>query len=286
MANWSIGCGQITWARSLPEERILAEIATAGYAGAPGDTGPPDRPARETLALFARFGLRPAPGYLSGAFWDPGQADALLAAAARKADLMRQLGCAELYVAAQLTPERRLVSGHVQPGDMLLDDGFRQFAETLSRVGAVTLAEGVRTCFHNHVGSFIETRAEIDRLFALVDRGVVFQGPDTGHLAWAGDEVVPFVRDYADSIKTMHIKDIDPRVRAEGVAAGWDYRAFSDNGIFCELGEGSVDFPAIFAILEQTGFTGWLIVETDVTRKASAAESATVSRNNLRRWGL
>lgn len=285
MGTWSIGCGQITWARGLPEGQILAEIAAAGYAGAPGDSGPPDRPARETLALFARHGLRPAPGYLSGAFWDRDQADALVAAATRKAELMRELGCAELYVAAQLTPERRLVAGHVGPGDLLPDDGFKRFAEALNRVGAATLAAGVRTCFHNHVGSFIETRAEIDRLFALVDRRLVFQGPDTGHLAWAGDDVVSFIRDYADSIKTIHIKDIDPRVRAEGAAAGWDYRTFSDNGIFCELGEGLVDFPAVFAILEQSDFDGWLIVETDVTRKASAAESAAISRNNLRRWG-
>jgi inosose dehydratase len=189
-------------------------------------------------------------------------------------------------VAAQLTPERRGVSGHVRAEDALGEEGYRQFAETLSRVGAATLREGVRTCFHNHVGSFIETRAEIDRLFALVDRDVVFQGPDIGHLAWAGDDVLQFCRDYADSIKSLHIKDIDPRVLAEGVAAGWDYRAFSDHGIFIELGEGLVDFPALFAILREADYSGWIIVETDVTRKPSARESAEISRRNLRGWGV
>jgi inosose dehydratase len=286
VAELLIGCGQITWPREMPEEQILAEIAAAGYAGAPGDARAGDRPAREILERFGRFGLRPAPGYLGGQFWDADQADALVETAARKARLMRELGCAELYVSANLTPERRAVAGHVGAGDMLDAAGFARFAQTLNRVGEATLREGVRTCYHNHVGSFIETREEIDRLFALVDRSVVFQGPDTGHLAWGGADVVQFCRDYADSIKTIHIKDIDPRVLAEGVAAGWDYATFSARGVFCEIGEGLVDFPAVFAVLQEAGFSGWVITETDVTQKASALESATISRENLRRMGV
>jgi len=269
----------------MPEEQVLAEIAEAGYDGAPADISAA-RPARETLELYERFGLRPAPGYLGGAFWDAAQAEPLLDLAARKASYMRELGCTELFVAANLTPERRAVSGHVGPQDALGEDGFKQFAETLNRVGEATLREGVRSCFHNHVGSFIETRAEIDRLFGLIDRDLVFQGPDIGHLAWAGDDALQLCRDYASSLRSIHIKDIDPGVRAEGVAEGWGYQDFSAHGIFIEIGEGLVDFPALFAILREAGYAGWVIVETDVTRKPSARESALISRNNLRRWGI
>ncbi len=275
-----IACGQITWRGSgLSEEQVLAEIAQAGYAGAPA--GPADRPARETLDRYARFGLAPAPGYLGAAYWDEAQAEAILRQATTRARTMRELGCTELYVAASLTPERRLVAGRVRPQDALSEAGYRQFAATLNRAGAATLAEGVRICFHNHVGSFIETREEIDRLFALVDRALVFQGPDLGHLAWAGDDVVRFCRDYADSIKTLHIKDIDPAVRAAGVAQGWDYQTCSDRGIFTELGTGLVDFPAVFAALAQADFRGWVVVETDVTQRPTALESARISRDYL-----
>ena len=279
-----IACGQITWRQfGAPEEQALAEIAQAGYAGAPARVG---RPARETLELYAKFGLKPAPGYLGAAFWEKEQAEAILRQAVDAARTMSELGCTELYVAANLTPERRLVAGHVRPQDALSDDGFKQFAETLNRVGEATLREGVRVCFHNHVGSFIETRDEIDRLFANVDRNLVFQGPDLGHLAWAGDDVVQFCRDYADSIKTVHIKDIDPAVRAEGVAKQWDYQAFSEHGIFTELGQGLVDFPAVFEVLAKAGFAGWVVVETDVTQKRTALESATISRNYLKSIGI
>lgn len=285
-----LGCGQITW-KNVPEEQVLAEIAEAGYVGAPA--GPREgRSAQDLLALYGKYGLRPAPGYLSGDFWEAAQAESILARARQHAQFMRDVGCTELYIAASgfdwvtlrgLT--RRQVAGHVRAEDSLSDEQFHQFAETLNRVGEVTLSFGVRSCFHNHVGSVIETRDEIDRLFALVDPSMVFMGPDTGHLAWAGADVVDFCRSYADRILTMHIKDIDPGVLAEGQQAEWDYRTFSDRGIFTELGRGFVDFPAVFEILDGVDFGGWLIVETDVTQQPSALESAQISRVYLRGLG-
>lgn len=283
MDGMLIACGQITWPRSsMTQEQILAEIAQAGYDGAPASP----RDVAETKTLFANAGLKPAPGYLGAELWDASQADEIVQRATDHARAASELGLGELYVAANLTPERRAVAGHVALGDALSDDGYRTVADTLNRIGEATLKHDVRPCFHNHVGSFIETRAEIDKLFSLVDRSLVFQGPDVGHLAWAGDDVVAFCRDYASDIKTIHIKDIDPRVLAEGVANGWDYRAFSDHGIFTELGEGLVDFPAVFRILEEANFQGWVVVETDVTQKPTALESATISRNYLRSIGM
>jgi len=283
MEGMLIACGQITWPRSsMTQEQILAEIAQAGYDGAPASA----QNVEETRKLFESAGLKPAPGYLGAEFWDSAQTDQIVQRATEHAAGASQLGLTELYVAANLTPERRAVSGHVSASDALSDDGFRTLADTLNRVGEATLQHGVRACFHNHVGSFIETRAEIDHLFSLVDRSLVYQGPDIGHLAWAGDDVVAFCRDYASDIKTIHVKDINPEVLAEGVANSWDYSGFTKHGIFTELGEGLVDFPAVFTILKDAGFQGWVVVETDVTQKPTALESATISRDYLRSIGV
>ncbi|MCL4858079.1 MAG: TIM barrel protein [Caldilineaceae bacterium] len=286
-----IGCGQITW-RNTPEEQALAEIAQAGYAGAPA--GPrPGRSNEETRALFAQYGLKPAPGYLGADFWDGAKEAEILARAHAMAHFAQEAGCTELYVApggftnyvTRRGLTRSQVSGHVTPEDSMTDAEFDQFAKTLNRVGEITLEYGVRSCFHNHVGATIETRDEIDRLLSMVDRSVVFLGPDTGHLAWGGADVVQFCRDYASSIKTMHLKDINPSVLAEGVPAEWDYRTFSDKGIWTELGQGAIDFPTILGILRDAGFGGWLIVETDVTQLPTALESAIVSREYLKGLG-
>ncbi len=287
-----IGCGQITW-RGCPPEQALAEIAQAGYAGAPAGPREGTTPAA-VLAEYASYGLKPAPGYLGADYWDKTQEAAILDRARAQAAFAQEAGLTELYVAAggfnNYTTNRGLtrnqVAGNVRAEDAMTDEEFTQFAKTLNAVGEITLAQGVKSCFHNHVGSTIETREEIDRLWSLVDHNLVFMGPDTGHLAWAGADVIQFCRDYADSIKTMHIKDINPTVLAEGVPAEWDYRTFSDKGIWTELGQGAIDFPAIFQILADAGFSGWIIVETDVTQLATPLESAIVSRNYLHTLGL
>ena len=293
MDSLRIAGSQITWGRGTPREQVLAEIAQAGYEGAPAGGRGGVSPA-SIVELYARYGLKPAPGYLGADFWDPAQEEAILERARAIAAFMRGVGCTEVYVAAggfgsYVAPSgktRNQVSGNVSAGDMMTDAEFEQFAKALNKVGEITLEEGVKSCFHNHVGSVIETREEIDRLFSMIDRDLIFQGPDIGHLAWAGADTVQFCRDYADSIKSVHLKDIDPHVLKEGAEKGWDYRTFSANGIFAELGEGFVDFPAIFQILRDAGYAGWLVSEIDVTQKPTALESATICRNYLKSIGL
>jgi inosose dehydratase len=292
MDNILVGCGQITWSRSAPEEEVLAQIAQAGYDGAPA--GPRSgRSVEETIRLYAEYGLKLAPGYLGAEFWKVEQQEKILEQARQLARFMREAGCTEVYVAASGFDHvtaggktRRQTAGHVRPEDSLSDEEYQRFATLLNQVGEATLKEGVYCCFHNHVGTPIETRAEIDKLFSLVDREVVFMGPDTGHLAWGGVEVVEFCRDYAGSIKTMHLKDINPQVMQEGREKEWDYNTFSAHGIFAELGEGFIDFSAVLEILQDAGFKGWLITETDVTQKATPLESVTISRNYLKTLGI
>jgi inosose dehydratase len=291
MTSIKVGCGQITWT-DVPESEVLREIALAGYEGSFPRLDL-DRSAEETTAFYRQYGLAIAPPYFSACFWKTDQGPAILHDAKRCARYVRDLGCTELYIAPSgsddLMPSGRTraqAAGHVKPDDALADDDFKRFAELVDEVAAITLAEGVRSCFHNHVGTVIETADELDRLMSMVAADRVFLGLDTGHLAWAGADVSAVCLDYAERIKSMHLKDIDEAVRVRGQAEGWDYRTFTRHGIFAELGEGSVDFPDVLAILEGAGFEGWLIVETDVTQKASARESATISRDYLRSIGI
>jgi len=279
---------------NIPVEQVLAEIARAGYAGAPADADArAGRSAEETVEFYARYGLKPAPDYLGAAFWKQDQRKSILKQAQELARFTRELGCAELFIIAEgfdyITARgqtRAAIAGRVGPEDALTTDEYKRFADVLNEVGEITLKEGVRSCFHNHVGSVIETREEIDHLFSLVDRDLVFQGPDIGHLALAGVDVVQFCRDYAGSIKTMHLKDMHHDIMRKGLEEEWDFWTFYERRVWAELGEGCVDFPTIFEILLDAGFNGWVIVETDVTGKPSALESAIISRNYLKSIGI
>lgn len=286
-----LGCGQITW-RGVPREEVMDDIRRAGYLGAPWGGREAQSP-EEIRAFFDRFGLAPAPSYMSGQFWNPDRRDELLAAARRYAETSQALGVTEVYVAdggfndtAPSGRTRKQVVSRVTPEDSLTDQQFKQLTDTLQAIGETMLEHGVRACFHNHGGTFIETEAEIERLLAGTDPEVVFLGPDTGHLAWGGVDVVEFTRRHAARIKTMHLKDVDFGVRDQGVASGWDYGTFEEHAIWAEIGEGGVDFPAVFELLGGANFDGWLIVETDVTQKSSPLASAVISRENLRKLGI
>jgi inosose dehydratase len=299
MEGVHIGCVPITWGpfrKASPEEwteeRVLKEIARAGYEGV--SSGPrggktPD----EVKEDLAKLGLKPAPGYLGANFWKPEELPELREKARRMGQFHRGLGLTEVFVAAQgfdyasraNGKTRSQLAGHVGEGDGLTEEEYRRFADALNEVGAILLESGVRACFHNHVGTVIETRGELDRLFSLLDPNAVFMGPDTGHLAWAGADVVQVFRDYADRIKTAHLKDIDARVRDRGREKEWNYGQFTDAGVFAELGEGCIDFPTCLNILKEAGFRGWLLAETDVTQKPSALESVTISREYLKSLG-
>lgn len=286
-----IGCGQLTWTGVEPDQ-VLREIATAGYDGAPGSLSL-DTPAVEQVAWFGEFGLKVAPPYYSANFWDLDHEETILAAAGPIARYVRDLGLGDLYVAANggdfVSPSGRTrhdLAGKVTAADAMSDEQFAQCGRVLGAFADITLAEGVAACFHNHVGTVIETAAEIERLVANVPGGSLFMGLDTGHIAWAGDDAVAVCARYRDRIRTLHLKDVDDAVRQRGVAANWTYRQFTEAGVFAELGEGMVDFPAILDPLFDTGFNGWLIVETDITLKPTALESARISREYLASLGL
>jgi len=107
MPTIEIGCGQITWSNDTPEDQVLAEIAQAGYAGAPA--GPSaGRTAEQTQAVFARHGLKPAPGYLGADFWNPEQHDSILKRAREYAAFMRAVGCTDR--SPVLTTRKRTVT--------------------------------------------------------------------------------------------------------------------------------------------------------------------------------
>ncbi len=285
-----VGCGQVTW-RNGAERQALRDIHEAGYDGSPPKLTPP-RSAASTLELYRRYGLRPAPCYFNAQLWQRELRDEIVAGARRAAVFSRELGCRELYVAAGGAYQapggraRLAAAGHVTPGDGLTAREAGTLADTLTMVGEATLREGVRSCFHNHVGTVVETEEEIERLLAGTDPAFVFLGPDTGHLAWAGVDPVAFCRRHEDRILTLHLKDIDGDVCRRGREEGWDYATFAGNGVFAELGDGGVDVPGLLALLRERGFDGWLIVETDVPRRPTALESATVSRDYLRGLGL
>ena len=87
---------------------------------------------------------------------------------------------------------------------------------------------------------------------------------DTGHYRFGGGEPLDIFDRHAERIWHVHFKDCHPEIAARSRRDGWDYFKSVENGVFCELGKGDVDFPAFIAELRNRNYGGWIVVEQDV----------------------
>jgi inosose dehydratase len=126
--------------------------------------------------------------------------------------------------------------------------------DALARTADYARKRGSTPTFHHHMGTRVQTPAEIELLLERSDIGLLL---DTGHLAAAGGDPRQALRDWRDRIDYLHLKDL--RFDLLRGAADWD-EAWR-RGVFCELGSGDVDLDAFLSELD--GYSGWLVVEQD-----------------------
>jgi len=179
-------------------------------------------------------------------------------------------------------------AGRIQPEDGLSDDQWKVFAQGAELVAKMIKDEtGVRTVFHHHCGGYVETPAEVERLLSLTDPEILGLCFDTGHFEYGGGNALQGLNDYADRIWHVHFKDCHPGIAQQIRTDKQDYFEAVKKGVFCELGKGSVDFPAVLSELRQRGYKDWIVVEQDVLPgMGTPIESATRNREYLKSLGL
>jgi inosose dehydratase len=232
-----------------PEE-VLSAIASAGYEGT--ELGPPGYFGPDVGQQLAAHGL-----VLAGAFVELRFGDGDYSALEETLDVIAGLG------AQPVLADRG-------PRDTEVDlEGVRRAVE-------VARERGFEPTFHHHMGTRVQTVAQIERLLEGTDVALLL---DTGHLTAAGGDPLSALRDWRSRIGHVHLKDVNLGVLRS--AATWEdaWRA----GVFCELGEGDIDLMGFLAELD--GYDGWLVVEQDwVPGPGDDAAPQIAAQARNRRW--
>lgn len=272
--------------------RMLDELADTGYTGTElGDWGfmPTDPPA--LADELSRRGLVMLGAFVPVAMKDESAHAAGVENAVKTAKLLAAVATDPkpyLVLADNngTVPVRTLNAGRVTPDMGLTGDEWNTFAKGANRVASAVMAEtGLRTVFHHHCAGYVETHEEIARLLELTDPatlGLVF---DTGHYVYGSGntDVLTGLNAFRDRIWYIHFKDCQPEVAATARGRGWDYFQALQHGVFCELGKGCVDFPAVLRWLKETGYSGYTLVEQDILPgMGNPADSARRNREYLR----
>ena len=271
----------------VPEgDRVLSAIASADYEGT--ELGPPGYlgDAESLGDRFRHYGLTLVGGYIPIRFSEPEHWDADLAGMAHTLDLFSAAGGTEAkaVLADAGSDVRTKYPGRAaQDPTIGLDGaGWRRLAEGVSRAAGLARERGVEPTFHHHTATFVEAPWEIERLLDLTDVPLLL---DTGHLALGGGNPTEALRAWGARINHVHIKDVRNDVLQSVIDDGAGMPEAWARGVFCALGEGDVDFAPFFAALEQSDYSGWIVVEQDMVPASpeDAAKAVDAQRRN-REW--
>ncbi len=139
---------------------------------------------------------------------------------------------------------------------------WRAYAEKLDAFARYTLSQGVRLAYHHHMGAYVETVEDVDRLMSLTgpDVGLLF---DSGHITFAGGNAVEVLRKHIARVCHVHCKDVRPEVAREARKKDWSFLDSVLKGVFTVPGDGHIDFKSLLQILHDHGYSGWLVVEAE-----------------------
>jgi inosose dehydratase len=266
----------------IPFGQIVSEMALAGYQGCSvGHKYPSDvNELREALELR---NLRVSEPWTSTYFTIADMERTTLQRFRESLDFIKAMGGTDIVV-AEFGQAVNPLPVAVFPDHPILDDRqWDALVRGLEHLGGIANSEGMRLCYHHHMGTGVMTRADVDRLMTSTDPNLVHLLLDTGHIAFAGDDPLALAQDHGDRIKHVHLKSVRPDVIAKVRAENLSFQDGIEAGVFTVPGDGAIDFVPILEALADHGFEGWLMVEAEQDpAKANPLEHALMARKYLR----
>ncbi len=143
------------------------------------------------------------------------------------------------------------------------DEEWDMLCTGLNKLGKVAKDMGITLTFHHHMGTVVQTEAEIDRLMENTDPELFNLLFDSGHLAYCGEDYMSVLKKYIKRIKHVHLKDIRPEVIADVKANKESFLQGVRKGTFTVPGDGVIDFAPIFDVLSENDYEGYVLVEAE-----------------------
>ncbi|MFW9257622.1 myo-inosose-2 dehydratase [Nostoc sp. CALU 546] len=268
----------------IPFQQTISEIALAGFQGSSvGHKYPTDTEVLKT-ELEMR-GLRISEPWTSTYFTVNKMEQQTIDNFIKQMNFIKEMGGTSVVV-AELGH-----AVHQQPVNVLpnkpefTDTQWDVLVKGLNKLGLLAVDNGMKLCYHPHVGTGVQQRSEIDRLMAYTDPQYVNLLLDTGHLYYAQEDPLEVTKTYSSRIKHVHLKNVRKFVLEESIKLG---RSFLDSilaGVFTVPGdkEGAINFKPILEELSKHKYEGWLVVEAEQDPvKANPLKYAKMARAYLR----
>jgi len=284
-----IGINPITWSNDdlpalggdTPLETCLSEAHQAGYAGIEmGGKFP--REAAALKAVLAKHHLALISGWYSGHI----QKNAVsqeFDEALPHLELLKANGCSHVVYADITGGTQGGIDTAISKRPKLPEGDWKEYGRKLTELAERMADFGVRMAFHHHMGTVIESDADIDKLMANTGPavGLLF---DSGHSAFSGGDPLALAKRHAKRVVHVHCKDSRKAILDKARANDQSFLRSVLDGIFTVPGDGQVDFAAILKVFADAGYSGWLVVEAEQDpAKAHPLTYAKMGYENLKK---
>lgn len=266
-----IGANPIGWSNddlqeiggTTPLETCLAEAREAGFEGMELGHKFPREP-QALKAALAPFGMACISGWYSAELLRR-DADEEMRHLRPHLDLLKAMGSTVLVFAETSNAIHGDRSKPLSQRPVMKVSDWAEFGRRITQVAERTLAEGVRLVYHHHIGTIVESAADIDAFMAATGEPVHLL-LDTGHATWGGADPAALARRYRARISHFHAKDVRQAVMEQARREDWSFLDAvlgqgSDLGVYTVPGDGMVDYSAVFR--ELPGYSGWVVVEAE-----------------------
>jgi len=283
----------VEWAddpRNPSWESVLIECRESGYDGI--ELGPigfmPEDPSELGDAL-EKYSLELIGGVVFQPFHDAGAKADVVEKARRTAAALSAHGAKQMVLIDSISEQRAPYAGRPNEAITMEQADWALFVDRIRDVAKMGTDEyGLTVSIHSHAGGFMDFKAELDALLQEIDEQYLKICVDTGHQTYAGFDPIAFIDKNFDRVSYVHAKDIDPDVQSAVIENQTGFYDACGQGIFCNLGKGSVDFVTARQLLLERGYHGWLTVEQDCdpTLDISPLQDAIANRQFLSAVGF
>jgi inosose dehydratase len=266
----------------IPFGQCISEMALAGFQGCSVGHKYPTDPAVLKPALELR-GLRVSEPWVSTYFTITSMREQTLQAFHQQMAFIKAMGGTDMVIAEFGQAVNPLPVALFANRPIFNSDQWTTLFAGLEELGKIANDNGMRLCYHPHMGTGVMIQSDVDRLMENTKPELVHLLLDTGHLAFAGADPLEVTRRYGSRIRHIHLKDVRADVVARVREENLSFKDAIEAGVFTVPGDGSIDFVPIFEALAKAHFEGWLVVEAEQDpAKANPLEYAKMARHYLR----
>ena len=266
-----IGIAPIGWTNDdLPDlgsentfEQCVSEMALAGFTGCEvGNKFPKD-----TMVLKKALGLRGIEicnAWFSACFTTKSEAE-VLKEFLKHRDFLHEMGAKVIGAAEVGNSIQGLNKPIFDAKPIYTDEEFKKVVRGYNLMADLAEEKGMKLACHHHMGTGVQTVEEIDRFMENVQDNVYLLY-DTGHIYYSEgnfDACISVLKKYIDRIAHVHLKDVRPEIIEKVRAQKWSFLDGVRAGTFTVPGDGAIDFEPIFKIINESNYSGWMVVEAE-----------------------